>query len=310
MVHGHVRNLLSIIFQGDPDRRPDHKERELYDSFAAHMRGAPGRESLLDSIRVAFLTYCCLTATHGSLTRVAENSKPDSTSTEIRLGLYLPTQRKLRLFLEGEMRNISEILVHVLDLHYFYRSSLSAYLPLIWRSWSTLPQVRGDLRQYLLRSMLAAATKTNGTPYQRFRSVRLRLLALLEPISVGGWRGATTIESAVRVLKSEPEMEGLFYPFNASVILVDIAHHILTSNVIRGALHSGDGHFRNRSDDEAFEDWFEYDLPDGFVDDVIIAPTAFLADRLSRRLKATEPATLERDTVSLFLACCSHVEGS
>ena len=64
----------------------------------------------------------------------------------------------------------------------------------------------------------------------------------------------------------------------------------------------------NRIDNEAFEHWFEYNLPDGFVDDVIVAPTAFLADRLSRRLNTPESDTLERDTVGLFLACCSHAE--
>jgi hypothetical protein len=311
MVHGHVRNLLSIIFQGDPDRRPDRKEQELYERFAAHVFGRPpGNESLLDSIRVALLSYCCLTATHGSLTRVAEISRKDPASTEIRVGFYLPTQRNLRLILEGEMRNISEILVHVLDLHYFYRSSLSAYLPLIWRSWSTLPQVRGDLRQYLLRSMLAAAAKTTGTPYERFRTARLRVRDLLETIAHGPWSGTTTIEQVVQLLNTDSEVEELFYPFNASLILVDIAHHILTSNVIRGALHSGDVHLQIRQDDEAFEDWFEYDLPDGFVDAVVSAPTAFLADRLFRRLNMRESDMLERNTVGLFLACCSHVEGS
>jgi hypothetical protein len=308
MVHGHVRNLLSIIFQGDPDRRPDRKEHELYERFAAHVRGSPpSNETLLDSIRVAFLTYCCLTATHGSLTRAAGISRKDH-ATEIRLDFCLPTQQNLRLFLEGEMRNISEILVHVLDLHYFYGSRLSAYLPLIWRSWSTLPQVRGDLRQYLLRSMLAAATKASGTPYERFQTARQHLHDVLEPIAHGTLRGTTTVELAVRLLNNNTEVEELFYPFNASLILVDVANHVLTSNTIRGALHSGDSHLENRIDNEAFEHWFEYNLPDGFVDDVIVAPTAFLADRLSRRLNTPESDTLERDTVGLFLACCSHVE--
>jgi hypothetical protein len=307
MVHGHVRNLLSIIFQGDPDRRPDYKENELYERFAAHLDGRARKESLLDSIRVVLLSYCCLTATHGSLTRV-EKDRKDPNSTEIRLDFFLPTQQNLWLILEGEMRNISEILVHVLDLHYFYRSSLSAYLPLIWRSWATLPQVRGDLRQYLLRSMLAAASKTTGTPYERFRASRLRVRDLIEPLARGDWGGKTTIQRAVQLLNSEPEVEKLFYPFNASLILVDLTHHILTSTTIRGALHSGDSHLQNLQDDAAFEDWFEYVFPDGFVDDVVIAPTAFLADRLSKRLNIAEDTGLERDTVVLFLACCSHVE--
>jgi hypothetical protein len=307
MVHGHVRNLLSVIFQGDPDRRPDHKENELYERFAAHLHGRARNESLLDSIRAAVLSYCCLTATAGSLTRTEPVNK-DPDGTKIRFQFYLPTKANLWLILESEMRNISEILVHILDLHYFYRSSLSAYMPLIWRSWSTLPQVRGDLRQYLLRSMLAAASKISGTPHDRFRASRLRVRDLIEPLTSGNWGGRTTIQRAVQLLNEESEVQKLFYPFAASLILVDITHHILTSSVVRGELHKGDGHLRSTQSDSSFEDWFEYVFPEGFVDDVVIAPTAFLADRLSRRLNTTETDGLERDTVGLFLECCSHVE--
>ena len=309
MVHGHVRNLLSIIFQGDPDRRPSHKEQELYDRFAAHLRGKPpGNESMLDSLRIALLSYCCVSATHGSLTRTADISKNDPSSTEIRVDFFLPTKDNLRLILEGEMRNISEIFVHVLDLHYFYLSRVKAYLPLIWRSWSTLPQVRGDLRQYLLRSMLVAAAKSTGTPYERFRTARVWVRESLEPIANANLSGTTTIRKVIALLDDNSQVEELFYPFNASLILVDIAHHILTSSAIRGAIYRGDEHLKISPDPESFEDWFEYDLPKGFAEAIVSAPTALLADRLFSRSGTHDSDTLERDTVELLLACSSRAE--
>lgn len=168
MLHGHVRNLLAMLFQGDPNRRPDHKWQEFYDRFAGHCRGNPStRERLLDSLRTIVLFYCCRTMTHGSLTREipAKHSQSDD---EFELGFPLLTNDNLWLAYEMEYRNISEIFVHVLDLHYFYFSSVSNYIPLVWRSWSQVPQVWGDLRQYMLRSLLVVASKTDGSPYERF----------------------------------------------------------------------------------------------------------------------------------------------
>src|SRR5208337_301797 len=117
---------------------------------------------------------------------------------------YLPRAEDLWLAYEAEYRNISEIFVHVLDLHYFYCSSLSHYVPLIWRSWSTVPQVWGDIRQYILRTLLVVAAKTDGTPYERFGLARARLIELLKPLQADhGSRGGPVIGEALRKLERD-----------------------------------------------------------------------------------------------------------
>jgi hypothetical protein len=308
MLHGHVRNILSIVLQADASIRPALKWQEFYNRYSARMSGAPrAPEGLNDSLRTILFAYCCLTLTHGSLTRESDvRRRPDG--IEVAADFWLPKEAALWLTLERELRNISEILVHVFDLHYFYRSSLTVYLPLIWRSWSPLPQVKGDLRQYLLRSLLVAASKAKGTAYERFRASRLRLIELLDPLSTGGSPGTTTVKAAVALLSSDEEAEKMFYPFQASLILVDVADKVLTSKVIRGSLNSGDTHVSFTPEPASFEEWFEYDFPEGFVDDRVVAPTAYLADRLARRSRQSESTLLEHDTVTLFLACCSHVD--
>lgn len=308
MLHGHVRNILSILLQGEPQRRPDAKWEEFYERYASHVqRHAPKDETVLDSLRAAILGYCCLTITHGSLTRESDMSRRQD-GVEVAANFWLPKRDRLWNVLEMELRNISEILVHVLDLHYFYRSSLRAYVPLIWRSWSPLPQVKGDLRQYLLRTLLVVATGTSGTFYERFRSARGHLLELLEPLLAQRGAGSLTIALAVDILRNEKDAEKLFYPFRASLILVDIAHYVLLSKEIRGSLNVGDRHVGFKTDETDFETSFHYDFPDGFVDDAIVQPTAFLADRLSKKLSYEEADSLEFETVQLFLGCCSHIE--
>ena len=308
MVHGHVRNLLSMLFQGDPNRKPDQKWNEFYSRFAARCkRTPPTKENLLDSLRAVILTYCCTAITHGSLTRDLAITARNSRSSDTSIPFSLPTAENLWLAYEAEYRNISEIFVHVLDLHYFYSSCLTHYVPLIWRSWASVPQVWADLRQYLLRTLLVIATKTDGTVYERFRSSLARFIELLEPIEKEHGDRAPAIGEALKRLK-RPEFaeKHLFFPFSASLILVDVVDRVLTSSEIRGALNA-DRHL-TVAKPTTFEEWLAYDMPDGFIDDVVVSPTAYLADRLARQIhEIDEEHGLESKTAALFLACASHI---
>ncbi len=310
MVHGHVRNLLSYIFQDEPGLRPEERKNKQYAQFKARVDRKPqDDENLVSSIRTVMFTYCGLACNHGSLTR--PRRQPDFIKSEPGKGkafgyhFTLLPQETFWLTLEQEHRNISEILVHVLDLHYFYASRLSAYIPLIWRSWATLPHVMGDMRQYLLRSLLAIATKKEGTPHRRFKGSRTLLKDLL---SEGGGQ-AQAVQAACKYLDNAALVEDeLFYPFMGSLILVDLAHHVLTSKTIRASLIGGDDQVEFVEGREESEDRLEYAMPDGFVDEIVKRPSAYLIDRLQCKLtQPLEPADVEAETSRLFLACCSNV---
>ena len=64
----------------------------------------------------------------------------------------------------------------------------------------------------------------------------------------------------------------------------------------------------SKNDPNIFEHWLEYDMPEGFVDTQVDAPAVLLADRLARKTYDNDPATLEAETVTLFLACASTAE--
>jgi len=308
MVHGHVRKLLSAVFQGDPSRTPDKKWREFYDRFKARCeRNPPRKESLLDSLRAIIFAYCCSAKKHGSLTWDTEHETRRRGNGEIRIPIELYTPSSLWAILQREYRNISEIIVHVLDLHYFYRSCISHYIHLIWSSWAKAPQVRGDLRQYLLRSLLVVAAKKQGTPHERFCLACTALADLLEPLRGPAGEHIPVIEEAVNLLKDDKYTgKSLFFPFYASLILADLAHHVLTSAKIRGAVNAGDPHLRPAIVASTNEEWLDYDMPDGFVDDVVKSPTAYIAHRLTQPTSLQNGRDIEAETATLFLACSSH----
>ncbi len=312
MLHGHVRNLLSYVFRKTPGETPQALRASFYDRFAAKVNRQPltPHETLLDSIRCAIFAYCCFTNTHGSLTRPTPRpegarKRPDGTVGFVST-FVVPPLEGLWLTAEHEYRNICEIIVHVLDLHYFYSSRRAVYIPLIWRSWATLPHVRGDLRQYLLRSLLVLTAQGHGSPFERFLIARSRLTELLGDIPVDDRLDSATILRARDYLQQPGSEQTLFPPFWASLILVDLTDQVLTSGVIRAGLMGGDENVTVvRGDEGTFEDLVEYAMADGFVDDVVKQPGAFLVDRLTRRLKDPAPDP-EADAAMIMLACCSR----
>lgn len=312
ILHGHVRKLLTLIFQGDKNRLPDEKWNEFYDRFANHLQNRQvDNETQLDSLRNIIFAYCCNTVKHGSLTKMAPKSQTTGVNgmREIRQYFHLPDSESLWQLFRVEYRNISEIWVHVLDLHYFYGSNLSACIPLIWKSWTEVPHVKGDLRHYILRSLLIISTKIDGTDYERFKTCVGRLKELLEkqlPDTTGG----TLFQSVVDYMKDEQQREDLLYPFSASLILVDLVNNVLVSEGIRSTLLD-DLHIHWKSEENAFEEKFEYRLPDGFVEETVEKPAAYLLDRAIRTLREPEKhCEFEAETAKLFLACSSYLNGA
>jgi hypothetical protein len=314
MLHGHVRNLLTLLFQGDPNKPPDEKRNEFYQRYKAQVRKEKlTDENELDSLRLIILVYCCLTITHGSITRkpFSEPFEKAAKDTDVvKKGVrkfFLPDLDNLWYEFELEYRNISEIFVHVLDLHYFYGSRIAAYIPMIWRSWGEVPHVKGDLRQYILRSLLTISTKITGSRYNRFNKSIERLRELID-IHINGILDIPLIHEVIKYLVDEEKREALFYPFSASLILVDLVENVFVSHGIRGAL-LGDPLVHWISEEDGFEEKFEYRLPNGFTEEAVKRPAAYLLDRLVRKLrKSSSSGNIELETAKLFLALCSYFD--
>ncbi|MDL5051915.1 hypothetical protein QQ054_38575 [Oscillatoria amoena NRMC-F 0135] len=297
MLHGHVRNIISAIFYGDKGWRRETQRTEFYNRFKKKHSKRLNNERLIDSVRNIILYYCSLTFTHGSLSLKIQ-SKTSAHEPEI----VLPLIDDLWSRLEQEYRNISEIFVHVLDLHYFYASRVSVYIPLIWASWVSLPHINGDLRQYILRSLLSLASKEDGSAFDRFLSSVLKFKEILEKYQ-DTKLNHPTIKDVIEILNDRNLLNSeYFFAFKASLFIVDLVKEVFTSKKIRSFFLKDD--FVNFENDEAsFEQAFTYELPNGFNDESIAAPLAYLLHKMIIELENdTSMADLEKETAIMFLA--------
>jgi hypothetical protein len=302
MMHGHVRNLLGAIFAGRPGEPDARKKQRIYNTFARHMRGI-GNEQFyaVDSIRSVILSYACLTYEVGSLTRQPRNLPIEGGAEVLQTELVLLPPELLRRQFESEFRNINEIFVLVLDLHYFYRSQLTIYLQGVWQSWSSVPGVVRDLRQYVLRSLLSAASMPDsvGDAQVRFDKAVEEVQNSLIPLGDAGRHGSL-VSTVLESLGNPDEMVTLVEPFAVSLRVVDLVKRVFFSRIIRGQLFSSDmltdGDLTTR--DAALTPGIFTDLP-------IESPLALMGERVAAALTADERTDLEYASAWLLLACAS-----
>jgi hypothetical protein len=321
LLHGLVRRLDSQIFAGKPGADLKEHYAAVYQRFADLLRGVPPKDmNTLDSIRGIILSYCCLVPTWGSLTSPPSSPFAQLLAEEQHLGddaeviegdVILYSAERLWAILEHQNRNISEILVHVFDLHYFYGSRLSIYLPFLWNSWAAVPGVVRDLRQYVLRTILTVASLVQGTPYERFQASADRVVDILtnHKVAEGPY---TLVPQVLAFLGDDETRETLYYPFHAALRIVDLAYQIFFSSEIQSALLANDEFIRFENRGSEFGVHFRYTLNElEFVDEPIASPTAFLLDRLQRILAGDAAAAdVERRTAWALLTVGTGLGGS
>jgi hypothetical protein len=313
MVHGHVRHIVARLFEGDPDQNESLKWDGFYARYRDKLSGRLHDETLLDSLRFIVFTYCCWTTTCGSMTREykkmsdAEIAAEGSVSIKgLSMEFYVPVSTAvLRKIMSHEWRNINELFVHILDFYYFYGGRLEAFIPLIWYTWSSVPQVRGDLRQYILRSILTIAVTVEGDPMSRFIEAFDIFKELLNKYFIDE-SSCPIIFDVKAYLKHVDLFEKFFKPFSASLILIDMIRSVFYCEKIRVSLMD-DPNIQYIDDETRREQRIKYMFSEDFVDEVVQRPAAYLLDRMLNKLEIRGDAVrVEKETSMMLLACCSH----
>lgn len=292
ILHGHVRNLLSQVFHAQPDQA-SAIDTGIYPTFEKMMDGEPKEKfSTLDSIRSLILSYCCLVPTWGSIAAAPDDELGDprvNDAGDLEGTVKIYDEATTWRLLEQEYRNISEILVHVLDFHYFYRSQPSIYLPFIWQSWAAIPSVSHDLRQYILRSLLALATAELGPPHFRYDQSVKAFLRSLEPFASPS-TSYSLIPQVLRILTDPAILRDYRPAFLASLRIADLGRHLFFSPTVRASLLAQDTLVSQSGIELDGIPRLRYSLNDlEFLDKPILSPTAFLFSRLDRSLQRTLP---------------------
>lgn len=302
MLHGHVRQLLGSIFLGDENEKDSVKRKKFYEKYYKKVKKQPVDEKLIDSVRYCIFKYCSLCFTHGSIT-----SEPGERGETF--SFVLPSELDLWKIFEIQYRNINEIFVHILDLHYFYASRISAYIPLIWCSWTAVPHVAGDVRQYILRSLLTIAPSMKGDPHMRFNQSVELLKELLQAHTEGKLKHPV-VDKALSFLSDNDKLMGSYFPsFKGSLILVDLVYNVFISQSVHKTIYKDRfvSFKTTETDEKGFEKSFVYDLQGEFNDEIIESPLVYLLHKMIQCLEnESEPQDLEKETTIQFLALNSN----
>lgn len=204
--------------------------------------------------------------------------------------------------LSEEYRNINEIFVHVLDLNYFYGGKVEKYIPLIWSSWSAVPHINADLRQYILRSLISIASKIDQEPFERWHLSVAKFKEVL--LNYFPSKDKFPIIDKLSVILHDEELlkETYFNAFKCSLIIVDLATKVFYSGNIRSKLYADENisfeHLETRAEEQMI-----YNAPLDFVDIEIKCPIPYLFDRMTRVLdNEYNIEDVERETTLCFLA--------
>jgi hypothetical protein len=239
--------------------------------------------------------------------------------TLLKYGLDVNDDAELERF-KSAFGFLNELVVHVLDLHYFYDESQPTYFATLWKSWATVPGVADKLEWYILRGIVAASVVNMN---RLNRDDFLGLANLLQPDSKSlNDRFEDTINTLVAVLEDlcsqkacEPMLHAVAAKLNnqgtrlwlreaffPSHLFAQIVKQFLFSQKLREYFDS----FKDPlSDlDEADEPIYALDAFD-FPRHPIQNPIAFLRDRLRRDIDGHHSSDEEARSAWLFLGLAS-----
>lgn len=290
MLHSHVRLILTSIFYG--------KSNKSYDKIFTKFENKYNKELsekyyMIDSLRDIILRYCIGVKTFGSISdpKIYEPSKNPEYNIKAKL---------LKEIFANEHRNISEILVHTLDLQYFYKGNTTHYILMIWDSWASLPNIYADLRQYILRSLLSIASTINQNFYDRFWLSIDEFKNILDE-NKEKLKNNPLISDLNNILSDKSLLNKYYFgAFKNSIILVDMVMNVFFSPKINSILWNDDNVIFNNKDGN---DIFSYNIPLGFTNTEIKCPIPYLYDRMIKVINGDIiEENIERETAISFLA--------
>lgn len=294
MLHSHVRTLLTSIFSSSGKK--DDFENICKRFRRKYVDGDASDYCLIDSIREVILRYCIGTKSLGSISCLKKYDASGVPDYNVKI-------EELRDLLGSEYKNINEILVHTLDLHYFYRNDMRIYILTIWNSWAPLPNIHDDISQYILRSLLAIASNIDQSPYKRFQ-ISLELFKTILEENNNILRNNHLVSELKDVLeKDNGNYVKNWYlgAFKNSLILIDLVMEVFYSRKVSTQLWNDENVVISTNDNR--EEHCSYNVPLNFIEDRISCPIPYLYDRMIKVMSGEiNDEDIERQTAIAFLA--------
>lgn len=296
LLHAHVRDIIALLFmrgRSGTRRRPGEigdaaDVFERYRDFCEDRK--PDGLTFLDSICFGLIEYSLeyrnlLDTFDRCYSTATGEFQPLHVET---VGVSVPTLAVCIQACQEAIRFIEEIIVHTLDLMYFYGGNAEFFVDSLWYTWSTVPSVIHKLDWYVLRTLLAIGAKKEGDPYLRLDYAVHVLRDRLEKMRSRG-HGVTVASAILHNLRHDQSLKTwLDLMFPPSLKLVDVARTLFFNPKIAGAIRVG-GDKLVSSDDTGWR--YLLDI-DSFEEGAVHNPIAFAFGRLTETLQGERSPSL------------------
>jgi hypothetical protein len=310
LTHAHVREVLSAVFSMDSHGTADTDAFEeylnKYNKFHSISRtqkkpSEQFRWSIQDSIRFAIINFCLWVQTCGNATDETPSNSRRHASANYRLP---ETADQLRYVVASNWKIVNEIMVHVLDFHYFYNGSINTYIDSIWESWSTVPVVLDHMDHYILRTIAAVSSPGHEELVTRFDLASEKLAERIDNLLKRG-RRSVVLQSCHSLLAEKGAKNRLRVTSLPYIYLADITKAFLLSSRVHSSLVYAEKD--KYVDLGVAESEYSYLLKTGEWNDSGVASIIpFLADRLRRSISDTsEVLPVEYRTAWMFMMAAS-----
>lgn len=292
IIHNHVRILLSQLIPPKSQRNDEEFEQwiERYRHYLKELRDGQSLDfiksiSYKDYFILVLIKFIVNSSFYGSLSEPSDLDKidnlrvqPGKTST-----LLLPLPTELKLMIQNLYKDISEIFVHVIDFTYIYNRNIETYLLSIWLSWSTIPAVTNDIKQYILRSLIVIGIFEKGNLKERFESSIKRFEITFETIKSKNLNDA--LYNRVRMtLDNDTEKRDLQFRFYNCIIVGNLTYDFFITDLEAILDNDDENRLPKESKDEEGNLISYYIETNSFEGKPIKSKVRFLLDQLEREI--------------------------
>lgn len=252
-IHSHLRSVFSKIYPY-LSVRTKSQFTSIYEQLGH--RSNPNFESknLLTFIQSLFMSTAVLLTELENGKNFMKNAKKDKVVHSLRKWHH----------------HLNEIIAHILDFHYFYKTQKDIYVKAIWSSWLKLPFIHSRIDEYLLRTICTLATVEEGSDEEVFHTCASLLQNNLLPEMKKYDFCDNELLDVVQERLEEPSM--LLQRFSLIYSFTYTVSHVFVSSKIVGLLTDPDASEQN---DESYS--LEIP-PETFEDREISSSVNFLQD--------------------------------
>jgi hypothetical protein len=321
LLHSHVKGLFATMLTTNlsPGEEPLLSLVREYKRGAAeyHSNSAcQNKWKILPFLRYRIFLFC--DGMHSVVSRYPSCKVSDSSASTDKPGPDIDDHAEMGRF-TNSIAFLNELVVHVLDLHYFYDEAEHLYLSTLWKSWATVPGVADKIEWYILRSLTAVSViNMRGLCKEDFdtlegplkpdgRELDARFLAAISSLAVvleelSAQQHSAPILGVVLTTLQDPStrrwLRAAFFPCH---LFAQVVKQFLYSPRLRHHFDSFEDPLTDRTDTDPVYRLETLEFPRSPVRN----PIALMRDRLRREIDNPDPLNEDARSAWLFLALAS-----